>query len=258
MIYKKTDMISFLTITRRETHRFFRLWIQTILPSAITSVLYFIIFGHLLGRDLALSSHYSYMEFIVPGLIMMSIINNSYANVVSSFYGAKFGRHIEEILVSPTPNSIILLGYLSGGILRGVVVGSVVACLAWLFSPIHLAHPLLMLTVVLLTSTLFSLAGFINAIFAQKFDDISWVPTFVLTPLTYLGGVFYSVELLSPFWQKLSLANPILYMVDAFRYSTLGISDIPIVSTIILITLFTATMYGIAYTLLVRGIGIRT
>jgi ABC-2 type transport system permease protein len=197
------------------------------------------------------------MEFIVPGLIMMSIINNSYSNVVSSFYGAKFGRHIEEILVSPTPNSIILLGYLSGGVIRGIVVGAVVACLAWFFSPIHLAHPLLMLLVVILTSTLFSLAGFINAIFAQKFDDISWVPTFVLTPLTYLGGVFYSVKLLSPFWQKISLFNPILYMVDAFRYSTLGISDISIVFTIGLIAGLTALMYAIAYTLLVKGIGIR-
>lgn len=257
-MYKKTDWVSFATITRRETHRFFRLWIQTILPSAITSVLYFIIFGNLIGRNLDMSSHFTYMEFIVPGLIMMSIINNSYSNVVSSFYGAKFGRHIEEILVSPTPNSIILMGYLSGGILRGMVVGAVVACLAWLFSPVHLAHPLLMLIVVILTSTLFSLAGFINAVFAQKFDDISWVPTFVLTPLTYLGGVFYSVALLSPFWQKISLFNPILYMVDAFRYSTLGVSDISILFTIGLITGLTALMYGVAYTLLVKGIGIRS
>lgn len=257
-MYKKTDLVSFATITRRETHRFCRLWIQTILPSAITSVLYFIIFGNLIGRSIDMSSQYSYMEFIVPGLIMMSIINNSYSNVVSSFYGAKFGRHIEEILVSPTPNSIILMGYLSGGILRGIVVGAVVACLAWMFSPIHLAHPLLMLTVVILTSTLFSLAGFINAVFAQKFDDISWVPTFVLTPLTYLGGVFYSVKLLSPFWQKISLFNPILYMVDAFRYSTLGVSDISILFTIGLIAGLTALMYAIAYTLLVKGIGIRS
>lgn len=257
-MYKKTDWVSFATITRRETQRFFRLWIQTILPSAITSVLYFIIFGNLIGRNLDMSSHFTYMEFIVPGLIMMSIINNSYSNVVSSFYGAKFGRHIEEILVSPTPNSIILMGYLSGGILRGVVVGAVVACLAWLFSPVHLAHPLLMLIVVILTSTLFSLAGFINAVFAQKFDDISWVPTFVLTPLTYLGGVFYSVALLSPFWQKISLFNPILYMVDAFRYSTLGVSDISIVFTLSLITGLTAVLYVAAYTLLVKGIGIRS
>lgn len=257
-MYKKTDLVSFATITRRETQRFFRLWIQTILPSAITSVLYFIIFGNLIGRNIDMSSQYTYMEFIVPGLIMMSIINNSYSNVVSSFYGAKFGRHIEEILVSPTPNSIILMGYLSGGILRGMVVGAVVACLAWMFSPIHLAHPILMLIVVILTSTLFSLAGFINAVFAQKFDDISWVPTFVLTPLTYLGGVFYSVALLSPFWQKISLFNPILYMVDAFRYSTLGVSDISILFTVSLITGLTALMYGVAYTLLSKGIGIRS
>lgn len=257
-MYQKTDIISFLTITRREVHRFFRLWIQTILPSAITSVLYFIIFGSLLGRSLGVASQYSYMEFIVPGLIMMAIINNSYANVVSSFYGAKFGRHIEEILVSPTPNSIILLGYLSGGILRGVIVGAVVACLAWAFSPIHLAHPFLMLWVVLLTSTLFSLAGFINAVFAQKFDDISWIPSFVITPLTYLGGVFYSIDVLSPFWRKISLGNPILYMVDAFRYSTLGVSDIAISTTMVLIAGLTGVLYMSAYLLLVKGVGIRT
>lgn len=257
-MYKKTDLISLATITRRELHRFFRLWIQTILPSAITSVLYFVIFGNVIGRNVNMSTSFSYMEFIVPGLIMMSIINNSFANVVSSFYGAKFGRHIEEILVSPTPNSIILLGYLSGGILRGVIVGSVVAGLSWLFSPMHLAHPILMLIIVLLTSALFSLAGFINAVFAQKFDDISWIPTFVLAPLTYLGGVFYSVKLLPTLWQKVSLFNPILYMVDAFRYSTLGVSDISIQFTLVLITGLTALMYAIAYTLLVRGIGMRT
>jgi ABC-2 type transport system permease protein len=200
----------------------------------------------------------SYLAFIIPGLIMMSVINNAYMNVVSSFFGAKFQRSIEEILVSPTPSIIILLGFVSGGVLRGVVVGLLVTIVACFFHPLNIAHPLLMGTIVFFIAMLFSLAGFINAVYARTFDDISLVPTFILMPLTYLGGVFYSIDLLPSFWQKLSLFNPILYMIDAFRFSMIGVSDIPILNTVVFIVIFTVMLFAIAYGLLVKGIGIRT
>lgn len=253
-----TNWISFLTISRKECHRFFRLWVQTILPSAITATLYFLIFGNLIGSQLRSMGGYPYVEFIVPGLIMMSVLNNAYANVVSSFFGSKFQRHVEEILVSPTSNWVILMGFLCGGVLRGMVVGIVVTCIAFLFSPIHLAHPILVIFVAMFTALLFSLAGFINAVYAQKFDDITLVPTFLLTPLTYLGAVFYSIDLLPPFWQKVSLFNPILYMVDAFRYSMLGTSDIPITTTLNLILGLSIGLFIFAYSLLAKGVGIRS
>lgn len=252
------DFISFSTIVRKEVHRFFRLWIQTILPSVITSVLYFMIFGNVIGRYVRDMNGFSYMEYIIPGLIMMGVINNAYGNVVASFFGAKFQRHVEEILVSPTPSFVILLGFISGGILRGVVVGLAVTIVASFFAPVHILHPWVMFLVVFFTAALFSLAGFINAVFAQKFDDISLVPTFILTPLIYLGGVFYSIDQLPSFWQNVSLFNPILYMVDAFRYSMLGVSDIPIATTLFFILGFTAGLFMLCYTLLLKGVGIRT
>ena len=202
--------------------------VQTIVPPAITMTLYFIIFGNLIGRRIGVMDGYDYMQYIAPGLIMMSVITNSYGNVVSSFFGAKFGRHVEEMLVSPMSNAAIIIGHVAGGVLRGVLVGLLVTVIALFFTRLEVQHPIVTITIVLLSSTVFALAGFINAVFAKKFDDISIIPTFVLTPLTYLGGVFYSISLLPDFWQKASLANPILYMVNAFRYGILGTSDIGI------------------------------
>lgn len=257
-MFNSTPWISFLTIIRKESHRFFRLWIQTMLPSVITSILYFMIFGGVIGSRIQSMGGVSYLAFIVPGLIMMSIINNSYANVVSSFFGAKFGRHIEELLVSPTPTLVILLGFMTGGVLRGVVVGLLVTAVASFFTTLSIAHAALMLFIVVLIAMLFSLAGFINAIFARNFDDISLIPTFFITPLTYLGGVFYSIDLLPPIWQKVTLFNPIFYMIDAFRFSMLGVSDLPIINTLLFIIGLTAFLFMIAYVLLSKGVGIRS
>ncbi|MFD1218100.1 ABC transporter permease [Microbulbifer celer] len=217
---------SFSTIFRREVRRFTRIWPQTLVPPVITMSLYFVIFGSLIGSRIGEMGGYSYMEFVVPGLIMMAVITNSYSNVVSSFYSAKFQRSVEELLVSPTPNWIVMAGYVLGGVARGLIVGFVVTIIALIFTSLEVQHIGLTVVIVFLTSVLFALAGFINAIFANSFDDISIIPTFVLTPLTYLGGVFYSIDLLSPFWQGLSKLNPVLYMVNAFRYGVLGVSDI--------------------------------
>lgn len=254
----KRDLISLQTIVRKEAYRFMRLWIQTLLPPAITSTLYLVIFGGFIGSQIPATAGFTYIEFIVPGLIMMGVLNNAYANVVSSFFGAKFGRHIEEILVSPTPSFVILIGFVFGGVLRGTVIGAIIWLIARFFTPLPLAHPLLMIAVVLLTSLVFSLAGLMNAIYAQKFDDITIIPTFILTPLTYLGGVFYSIDRLPPFWQHVSLANPILYMVDLFRYSFLGVSDVSVTLALSILAGLTLVFGLAAYTMLAKGIGIRT
>ena len=222
------QFIAFATILVKEVRRFLRIWAQTLVPPAITVVLYFIIFGQLIGGRIGSMGGFDYMQFVVPGLIMMAVINNAYANVVSSFFGAKFQHHIEELLVSPTPNWIIVLGFTAGGVARGLCVGFIVTLLSLFFARLEVPHPGLTVLVVVLTSVLFSLAGLINAVYANTFDDISIIPTFVLTPLTYLGGVFYSIDLLSPFWRGLSQLNPILYMVNAFRFGVLGHSDIHI------------------------------
>ena len=224
----KEQWISFLTILRREIHRFTRIWVQTLVPPVITMALYFIIFGSLIGSRIGTMSGFSYMEFVVPGLIMMAVLTNSYSNVVSSFYSAKFQHSIEELLVSPTPNYIILLGFVLGGVARGLAVGFIVTMISMLFTRLQVHHIGVTVGIVIMTSVLFSLMGFINAVYANSFDDISIVPTFVLTPLTYLGGVFYSISLLPEFWQGVSKLNPILYMVNAFRYGILGVSDIHI------------------------------
>lgn len=248
---------AFLTIVIKEINRFTRIWVQTILPSAISMTLYFLIFGNLIGGQIGAIDGFSYMQYIAPGIIMMSIINNTYANVVSSLFGAKFQRHIEEMLVAPIPNIIILSGYIIGGIVRGIMVGAVVFCVALFFTDLPIKHPLIVITVILLTSMLFSLAGFINGLFAKKFDDISIIPTFILTPLIYLGGVFYSINLLNEFWQLVSKFNPILYMVNAFRYGTLGISDINIQTAFIIIITFNITLFILCMYLLNRGFGIK-
>ncbi len=250
--------IAYATITRREILRFARIWVQTIVPPVITVALYFLIFGNLIGGRIGRMDGLPYVDFIMPGLIMMAIITNSYANVVSSFYGAKFAHHIEEMLVSPIPNLVILLGYMSGGIARGMAVGLAVTLTSMLFTEVRAEHALLVLLVALLTSTLFALAGLINGIFAKSFDDVSIIPTFVLTPLIYLGGIFYSIDLLPDFWQTLSLANPILYMINSFRYGFLGVSDIDIGPALAVIVGFILLLFAIAMTLLNRGTGIRT
>lgn len=222
--------VAFSTIVSKEIRRFTRIWVQTLLPPAITMALYFVIFGKLIGERIGPMAGFSYIEFVVPGLIMMSVLTNSYSNVVSSFFSAKFQHSIEEILVSPTPNAIILLGYVAGGVTRGLLVGTVVTGLSLFFVDLKVHSFAVTALVVLMTSVLFALLGFINALYAKTFDDISIVPTFVLTPLTYLGGVFYSISLLPDVWQLLSQLNPILYMVNAFRYGLLGFSDVGVVS----------------------------
>lgn len=235
-----------------------RIWLQTIVPPAVSMSLYFIIFGSLIGPRIGPMSGFSYMEFITPGIIMMAIINNCYSNVVSSFFGAKIQLHIEEMLVSPIPNFVILAGYITGGVARGILVGLVVTVVAHFFTHVHIHNYLVVFSVVVLTAILFSLGGFINAIFAKKFDDISIVPTFILTPLIYLGGIFYSINMLPDFWQSVSKFNPILYMVNAFRYGLLGVSDISITTAFTIILVFIALLGGFALLLLHRGTGLKS
>ncbi len=248
----------FWTIVRREFGRIIRIWGQTIVPSAVTATLYFVIFGSLIGRRIGPMEGYDYMQYIAPGLIMMSVITNSYGNVVSSFFGAKFGKHLEELLVSPLPNWLIVTGYMMGGIMRGLFVGALVTVIALFFTHLSVAHPLVVLSSVILTSVVFSLAGMINAVFAKNFEQISIVPTFVLTPLTYLGGVFYTIALLPPFWEGVSRFNPIVYMVNGFRFGILGVSDIRLGVAYGMILLFVIVLYAWAHWLLKKGIGIRS
>ena len=248
---------AFKTIVLKEFLRFIRIWPQTVVPPAVTMGLYFIIFGNLIGRRIGEMGGQPYIDFIVPGLILMAVINNAYSNVVSSFFSSKFHRHIEEMVVSPTPNHVILTGFIAGGVARGLVVGVVVTGVSMFFTELRIHHFGVMLVVVLLTATLFALGGFINGIYARTFDAISIVPTFILTPLTYLGGVFYSIDMLPEFWQQASLANPILYMINAFRYGLVGVSDIPIGTALGIVIAFVVALYLFALRLLDRGVGIR-
>ena len=251
------NAVAVKTLIRKEIIRVMRIWVQTIVPPAITMTLYFIIFGNLIGRRIGQMDGFDYMQYIAPGLIMMSVITNSYGNVVSSFFGAKFSRHLEEMLVSPMSNSAIIIGHVAGGVIRGLSVGAMVTVIALFFTRLEVQHPLMTISIVLLSSTVFALMGFINAVFAKKFDDISIVPTFVLTPLTYLGGVFYSISLLPEFWQTVSKANPILYMVNAFRYGILGVSDISIGVAYAILVFFVVALFSACLYLLNRGVGIR-
>ena len=252
------NLIALGTIVRREVNRIVRIWGQTLVPPAITMTLYFLIFGGLIGSRIGDMGGYTYMEFIVPGLVMMSVIQNSYANISSSFYGAKLGRHVEELLVSPMPNWVILAGYVAGAVLRGLVVGAIVLLIAMLFTKVRIPHPFVTLTTVLLGATIFALAGFVNAVYAKKFDDIAIVPTFILTPLTYLGGVFYSVKLLPPWAEAATHANPVFYMVNAFRYGLLGSSDVPLWVAYALMLGFVVALAALALLLLKRGVGLRS
>ena len=252
------NLIALYTVARREIVRILRIWAQTLVPPAITMTLYFLIFGSLIGSRIDIMGGFNYMDFIVPGLVMMSIIQNSYGNISSSFFGAKFGRHVEELLVSPMPNWVILGGYVAGAMLRGLMVGVIVLGIAMLFTKVRMPHPWIMLSTVLLGATIFSLAGFVNAVYARKFDDVTIVPTFILTPLTYLGGVFYSVKLLPEWAQALTHANPIFYMVNAFRYGLLGMSDVPLGIAYALMVGFVVVLTAFALYLLKRGIGLRS
>jgi len=256
-MHRKAYLIAFNTIVIKEVSRFTRIWVQTIIPPAVSMTLYFVIFGNLIGSRIGEMSGYSYMQYIAPGIIMMAIINNSYANVVSSFFSSKFQRHIEEMLVAPIPNLIILVGFVSGGVARGLIVGLVVTLISLFFTHLDVQHPFIVFFIVLMTSILFSLGGLINGIFARKFDDISIVPTFILTPLIYLGGVFYSINLLPEFWQAISRFNPILYMVNAFRYGLIGESDIEVTMAFTIIGVFIAILFTFSLYLLNIGKGIK-
>ena len=249
--------VAFTTIFTKEVRRFVRIWPQTLLPPAVTTSLYFLIFGTLIGQRIGEVNGASYMDYIVPGVILMSVISHSYSNVVSSFYSTKFQRHIEELLISPIPNWVILGGYVGGGIIRGLLVGGVVTLISMFFADLEVNNLWIALTIFVLTATLFALAGFINAVFADSFDDISIIPNFVLTPLSYLGGVFYSVDMLPEIWQAISLGNPIFYMINAFRYGLIGVTDVDIqlafamtIGFIVMLTLFSLF-------LLEKGVGIK-
>jgi ABC-2 type transport system permease protein len=252
------NLTALTTIARREVTRILRIWAQTLVPPAITMTLYFLIFGGLIGSRVGTMDGIRYMDFIVPGLVMMAVIQNSYANISSSFFGAKFGRHVEELLVSPMPNWVILGGYVAGAVLRGLLVGIIVLLIAMAFTTVRIPHPLITLSTVLLGATVFSLAGFINAVYAKKFDDVAIVPTFILTPLTYLGGVFYSVRLLPGWAETATHLNPIFYMVNAFRYGLLGVTDVPLWLAYALMLTLAAVLATLALWLLKRGVGLRS
>lgn len=249
--------VGFQTILIREFGRIVRIWSQTVLPSAVTAILYFVIFGSLIGRRIGPMDGFDYMQYIAPGLIMMAVITNSYANVVGSFFGAKFGGYVEELLVSPLPDWVIVLGYVGGGVIRGLLVGGMVTVVSLFFTRLQVEHPLVILAAVLLTALVFSLGGFINAVFAQSFDQVNWIPTFILTPLTYFGGVFYSISLLPGWAQTLSHANPVLHMVNAFRYGFLGVSDVEVWRAFAIMLAFVVVLYAVAVALMTRGTGLR-
>jgi ABC-2 type transport system permease protein len=250
--------VALKSIWIKEITRFLRIWVQTLVPPVITMSLYFIIFGNLIGSRVGEMHGFSYMSFIVPGLIMMSVITNSYSNVASSFYSAKFQRHVEELLVAPVPNYVIIWGYIGGGVARGLMVGFLVTCVSLFFVELQIFNILVLILSVVLTAILFSIAGLLNAIFARTFDDISIIPTFVLTPLTYLGGVFYSISLLPDFWQGVSHFNPVFYMINAFRYGFLGIADVSLVWSFSVIVIFIVCFYSLVTVLLKKGVGIRS
>lgn len=249
----REQYMAFMTIVRKEIKRYLRIWTQTLLPSAITMSLYFVIFGSLIGSRIGEMGGFTYMQFVVPGLIMMAIVTNSYSNVVSSFFGSKFNHSVEELLVSPIPNYVILMGYVVGGVTRGMFVAVVVTIVSLFFTELHIHSYVVVVVIVLMTSTLFALAGFINAVFANSFDDISIIPTFVLTPLIYLGGVFYSMDLLPEFWANVSKLNPLVYVVNAFRYGVLGVSDVSLSFALGMITVFTAIAFTYSMHLLNSG-----
>jgi ABC-2 type transport system permease protein len=254
----RVNYVAFITILNKEITRFLRIWPQTLLPPVISMTLYFLIFGKLIGSQISDMSGFSYMQYIAPGLVMMSVVTNAYSNVASSFFGTKFQRNIDEMLIAPVSNLVILVGFVMGGILRGLMIGLLVILIALFFTKLHVYNLFIILSVALLSSLLFSLAGFTNGLMANKFDDVMIIPTFVITPLTYLGGVFYSIHLLSPFWQELSKLNPVLYMVNAFRYGILGLSDVNIMVAMVMIIVFIVALFILNLALMQRGYGLRS
>lgn len=242
----------------KETNRYLRIWVQTLVPPVITTSLYFVIFGKMIGGRIGDMGGFSYMEFIVPGLIMMSAITSSYSNVSSSFFSQKFQKNIEELLVAPVPTHVIIWGFVLGGLGRSLLVGTLVTIISLLFVPLNVFSWLIVILTLLMTAILFSLAGLINGVFAQSYDDVSIVPTFVLQPLTYLGGVFYAISMLPPFWQTVSKVNPIVYMISAFRYGFLGTTDVPIMASLMILVLFIIIVYSVCYYLINTGKGIRS
>jgi len=257
-MFNPSYLVALKSIWRKETNRFLRIWVQTLVPPVITMSLYFVIFGNLIGSRIGQMNGFDYMSFIVPGLIMMSVITNSYSNVASSFFSAKFQRNVEELLVAPVPNYVIIWGYIGGGVTRGLMVGFLVTCVSLFFVDLQIFNMFILILSVLCTSVLFSIGGLLNAIFAKTFDDISIIPTFVLTPLTYLGGVFYSINLLPEFWQSVSHFNPVFYMINAFRYGFLGVADVSLTWSFSVISVFIVAMYSLVAILLSKGIGIRS
>ena len=252
------NFVALKTIWIKECTRFLRIWVQTLVPPAITMSLYFVIFGNLIGSRIGQMGGFSYMEFIVPGLIMMSIITNSYSNVSSSFFSAKFQRNVEELLVAPVPTWVIIMGFVGGGVARAMIIGVIVTFVSMFFVDVQIHNFFVIVATLIMTSVLFATAGLINGIYAKSFDDISVIPTFVFTPLTYLGGVFYSLSLLPEFWQTVSQANPIVYMVNGFRYGFLGVSDINHWLALGLLIGFNVVLLSVAHYLLSRGVGIRS
>lgn len=252
------NTIALTTIVRKEITRWLRIWTQTLLPPVITQSLYFVIFGKFIGSQIGPIHGISYIDFIVPGLVMMAVINSAFANVVSSFFSAKFQRSVEELLVSSTPNWVILAGYTMGGTIRGILVGMIVFVISILFTHPHILHPGIITIFIVLTSMVFSLGGFFNAIYARKFDDVAIFPTFVLTPLTYLGGVFYSIHSLPELWQKVSLLNPILYMINGFRFGFYGVSDVHVGLSIGILIFLTLSLSMVNLFMLRKGIGLKT
>ena len=254
----RASWLALKTIVIKEVRRFLRIWVQTLVPPAVTTALYFLIFGGLIGSQLAPINGLRYVDYIAPGVILMAVISNSYSNVVSSFFSAKYQRYVEELLIAPVPSAVILAGYVAGGVARGIAVGAVVGLVAVPFSRIGVESWVVAGAALVLTSVLFSLAGFINALFAKSFDDVSVIPTFVLTPLTYLGGVFYSVDMLPAPWQAISLFNPILYMVNACRFGLVGVSDIGLATAFAIIVAFVVALAAFALVLLDRGVGLKS
>jgi ABC-2 type transport system permease protein len=252
------NYVALKTIWIKECTRFLRIWVQTLVPPAITMSLYFVIFGNLIGKRIGEMGGFTYMEFIVPGLIMMSIITNAYSNVSSSFFSAKFQRNVEELLVAPVPTWVIIMGFVGGGVARSIIIGVIVTCVSMFFVDVQIHNFLVIVITLILTATLFATAGLINGIYAKTFDEISIIPTFILTPLTYLGGVFYSLTLLPDFWQTVSQANPIVYMVNGFRFGFLGVSDVNYLVSIGLLLGFNVILFSVAYRLLKKGVGIRS
>jgi ABC-2 type transport system permease protein len=254
----RIQITAYNTIVRKEVLRFSRIWKQTLIPPVITNILYFIIFGNLIGERIGQIESFSYTDFIFPGLLLMSVITHSYTNTVSSLYISKYHRYIEELLVSPIQNYTILAGFITGGVIRGLSVGVVVIIAAQFFVTFTVHNLFLMMIVIILSSTLFSMCGFLNGLFASDWDDINVIPTFIMTPLTYLGGIFFSISMLPEIWQDIALINPILYLINALRFSMLGITDVSVAIAFLIILLFNIVLATLCIYFLKIGKGLRT